>query len=139
LKQGTRVPCGQMFSRFLRKWWPALIMLAAIFVFSSIPLAEMPALGGWDTIVKKGGHAFGYGLLAVAFWRGLEWKRKLIWLPLLLAVLYAATDEFHQSLVPGRHPSPIDVGIDAIGSSIMLALWAWARAARAKTDRRPAQ
>jgi len=99
----------------------------------------MPVLGGWDTIVKKGGHAFGYGLLAVAFWRAFKWKGRLFWLALLLAVLYAATDEFHQSFVPGRHASPIDVGIDAIGSSLMLALWAWIRTGRAKTDRPPAQ
>jgi VanZ family protein len=128
-----------MMLRALRAWWPALVMIAAIFAFSSIPLSDMPVFGGWDMIVKKGGHAFGYGLLAVAFWRGFEWKERLFWLPLLLAVLYAATDEFHQSFVPGRHPSPVDVGIDAIGSSIVLALWAWIRAAWAKTHRPPAQ
>ena len=121
-----------MMPRFLRRWWPAFVMMAAIFAFSSIPSADMPPLGSWDVIVKKGGHALGYGLLTVAFWRGLEWKRKLIWLPFLLAVLYAASDEFHQSFVPGRHPSPVDVGIDAIGSSVVLALWAWLRAGKAK-------
>jgi VanZ family protein len=114
-------------------------MIAVIFAFSSIPLNDMPALGHWDTIVKKGGHALGYGLLAIAFWRGCEWRKGLFWLPILLSVLYAATDELHQSFVPGRHPSPIDVGIDALGSSIMLALWAWFRAARAKNDRPVAQ
>ena len=110
-------------------------MIAAIFIFSSIPSNDMPGFGSWDTIVKKGGHMLGYGLLAVAFWRGLEWKRNLFWLPLLLAVAYAATDEFHQSFVPGRHSSPVYVGIDAIGSSIVLGLWAWIRAAWAKTHR----
>jgi VanZ family protein len=114
-------------------------MIAAIFAFSSIPQKEMPILGGWDTIVKKGGHMLGYGLLTVAFWRGFEWKKKLFWVPFMLAVLYAATDEFHQSFVPGRHSSVADVGIDAIGSSVMLALWALARVAWAKTDRPPAQ
>ena len=112
-------------------------MIAAIYAFSSIPSTEMPVLGAWDAFVKKGAHAFGYGLLAIAFWRGCEWRKGLLWLPALLSVLYAATDELHQSFVPGRHPSPVDVGIDAIGSSIMLALWAWGRAARART--RPAQ
>ena len=128
-----------MVLRFLRAWWPSLVMIAAIFTFSSIPQNDMPVFGGWDMIAKKGGHALGYGLLAVSFWRGLEWKSRLIWLPLLLAVLYAATDEFHQSFVPGRHASPVDVGIDAIGSSLILALCAWIRTARAKTDRPPAQ
>lgn len=114
-------------------------MLAAIFAFSSIPSTEMPTFGSWDAYVKKGAHAFGYGLLAIAFWRGCEWRKGLLWLPVVLAVLYAAIDEFHQSFVPGRQPSPIDVVIDAIGSSLMLSLWAWLRAARTKTNRRPAQ
>jgi VanZ family protein len=120
-----------MMLRFLRAWWPAFAMIAAIFMFSSIPSSQMPVFGGWDVIVKKGGHMLGYGLLTVAFWRGFEWKKRLFWLPFVLAVLYASTDEFHQSFVPGRHSSPVDVGIDAIGSAILLSLWAWARTARA--------
>lgn len=41
-------------------------------------------------------------------------------LPLLLSagifcVVFAATDEFHQSFVAGRGPSVMDVGIDSIG------------------------
>ena len=112
-------------------------MMAAIFAFSSIPQREMPMFGGWDTLVKKGGHAFGYALLTTAFWSGLEWKKRLFWLPFLMAVLYAATDELHQILVPGRHPSPIDVGIDAIGSSVAIGFWTLIRAGRAKA--KPAQ
>ena len=34
---------------------------------------------------------------------------------MLVGALYAASDEFHQSFVPGRGPSIIDVGIDSLG------------------------
>lgn len=34
---------------------------------------------------------------------------------MLVGVLYAASDEFHQSFVPGRGPSIVDVGIDSLG------------------------
>ena len=34
---------------------------------------------------------------------------------MLVGVLYAASDEFHQSFVPGRSPSIVDVGIDSLG------------------------
>ncbi len=34
---------------------------------------------------------------------------------MLVGVLYAASDEFHQSFVPGRGPSIVDIGIDSLG------------------------
>jgi len=115
---------------FIRRWGPALLMIVLIFLFSSISSKEMPRFGVVDLIVKKGGHAIGYGLLAAAFWRALHWNKRLWWLPLLLAALYAVSDEFHQSFVPGRHPSPVDVGIDSAGAAISIAACAFARIAR---------
>jgi len=38
-----------------------------------------------------------------------------------LAALYAATDEVHQSFVPGRTPSPWDVLIDGAGAALAVA------------------
>jgi VanZ family protein len=40
-----------------------------------------------------------------------------IFLSVLLTILYAATDEFHQSFVPSRSASVTDVMIDAAGGS----------------------
>ncbi len=95
-------------------------MMAVIFGFSSIPSQEMPSFGGLDFSIKKFGHAFGYGLLAVAYLRGLGYKR--FWLAWLMAVLFSATDEFHQSFVPGRNPSLWDVFLfDNLGA--LAGLW----------------
>ena len=82
-------------------------MMVIIFGFSSIPSKEMPSFGGLDFSVKKFGHALGYGLLAAAYLRGLGGKRH--WLAWLMAILFALSDEFHQSFVPGRNPSLWDV------------------------------
>jgi len=66
----------------------------------------------------------GYGLLALSYWRGLGFNKKRIWFAWLLSIAYAATDEFHQSFVAGRHPSPVDVLLfDGVGAGI--ALWIW--------------
>ncbi|MDI1321017.1 MAG: VanZ family protein, partial [bacterium] len=43
-------------------------------------------------------------------------------LALLLAAVYAATDEFHQSFVPGRTASLGDVLIDITGAFVALAV-----------------
>ena len=95
--------------------------MAIIFIFSATPATNLPNFGSFDYWVKKGGHVVGYGLLSLSFWHGLKWDNKLIWWAWFLAVVYAISDEFHQSFVPGRHPSPLDVALfDATGAAITL-------------------
>jgi len=65
----------------------------------------------------------GYGLLTLAYIYGFGNKiSKVQWVVLFLAVLYALTDEWHQSYVPGRYGSLWDVVIDALGSIISIFL-----------------
>lgn len=111
---------------FFYRWGPALLVMAVIFAFSSTPGKDLPSFGGIDFLVKKGGHMLGYALLGLAYWRGLKWDRKTIWLAWILAVIYAATDEFHQSFIAGRHPSWIDVFLfDGGGAAFGLFLCYW--------------
>jgi VanZ family protein len=113
--------------KYLR-WLPAVIMMAAIFIFSATPGNELPNYGFWDFLVKKGGHTLGYGLLALSYWYALNagQKPKLPVVAWLLAVLYAATDEFHQSFTPGRHATPLDVLIyDNLGAAFAMFLATW--------------
>lgn len=102
-------------------------MMAVIFGFSSVPSTEMPIFGFLDIIVKKGGHALGYGLLALFYLRGLKGDGKDLKIPWLylawmMTLVYSATDEFHQSFVSGRQPAATDVLIDALGAAIALIL-----------------
>lgn len=108
--------------KFVMKWLPALLMMLAIFLFSagSAMDAENALI---KRIVNKGGHMVGYGVLALSFWRGLEFKDNRRWLAWILAVLYAVTDEYHQSFVPGRFPSLFDVLVyDNLGAFISVGL-----------------
>lgn len=106
------------------RWVPALILMIVIFLFSSRTSNELPNFGGLDYFVKKSAHGIGYGLLALSYLRALPNRNyKLAW---LLAVLYSATDEFHQSFVPGRHPAATDVLIfDNLGAMIALLIHYW--------------
>jgi VanZ family protein len=93
-----------------------------IFFFSSQPSSNLPDFNWLDRIVKKGGHMVGYGLLAVAYWRVFDLKGERRWLVWLLCMLYAVSDEWHQSKVPGRHPSAWDIMIfDNFGA--LISLW----------------
>ena len=107
---------------FIYRWVPSILIMAVIFKFSSTPGNKLPNFGSIDAWVKKGGHMLGYALLSLTYWHGLKWDKKVVWWAWIFAVLYAVTDEFHQSFVPGRHPSPYDVILfDATGAAI--ALW----------------
>ena len=111
---------------WLKRWGPAILVMGLIFVASNTSGSDIPKFGIYDLLVKKGGHMFGYALLAAAYFHALDnGKRKpriLFLLTVLLAVIYAASDEFHQSFTPGRSPAVMDVCIDAIGSIIGMAV-----------------
>lgn len=114
---------------FIKRWGFAGLIMAIIFWASATPSSDIPKFGGWDTLVKKGGHAFGYGLLALAYQHGLangqRPSKSQAALSVLLAVLYAVTDEFHQGFTRGRTPAWLDVVIDGAGASVVTGLRLW--------------
>ena len=101
--------------------------MAAIFFLSSLPASRLPYYGAYDILIKKGGHALGYALLGLAYFyalpprlsTGYKWM-----VALLMAILFALSDEFHQSFVEGRTSSLYDVVIDGIGAAVALTLGA---------------
>ncbi len=108
----------------MKRWGPALVMMGLIFFASSIPSDSMPKVENFDTLVKKGGHMLGYGLLGLSLMRAQErssWKS--IGLALAGCLLYAISDEFHQSFVPGRNAALVDVGIDMTGCLVALVIF----------------
>jgi VanZ family protein len=112
---------------WIKRWGPAVIMMALIFIASSIPGAKLPQIGFWDTLAKKGGHIIGYALLSAAFLHAVcNGKRPRpiqVVAALCLTILYAVSDELHQGFTLGRTPSVRDVFIDAFGGLIGIALW----------------
>ncbi len=106
------------------RWFPAVFFMAVIFAFSSQPGDKLPSFLDWDYVIKKMGHAIGYGLLALSYFHFLKYNPKKYWLAWLLAVTFSVTDEFHQSFVPGRHASAFDVLIfDNLGAAFALLLY----------------
>lgn len=104
----------------LVRWMPALMVMLVIFLLSGIEAEDMPTLGFWDTLVKKGGHLLGYGILALCFWYGMHWELQRTWTALCLTILYAITDEVHQLFVPGRHASLVDILVFDTGGALLF-------------------
>jgi VanZ family protein len=99
-----------------------------------------------QTVVRKGGHVSEYALLSVLLFRALQgamplmrresppgagpshWRWRHAAVALLAAVLYAASDEWHQGFVPSRDGRARDVLWDSAGAVAGLAgWWAWGR------------
>lgn len=104
----------------LQRIWLPLFWMGLIFLASSQPSDALPTFT-WDLLVKKGGHFIGYALLAFSWRWALADAPYARWKSLLWTVLYAASDEWHQAFVPGRHPAFADVFIDSLGA--VFALW----------------
>jgi VanZ family protein len=110
---------------YFRRLGPALIVMGIIFLSSGAPLSALPSFGIWNFLVYKAAHICGYALLAAAFYHALNGGRGAarIRIAFYLTVLYALSDEWHQRFVSGRNCSLQDVGIDAIGALIGLAIF----------------
>ena len=99
-------------------WAPFVAALGVVFWLSSLPDVPVPR-HVWDKLLHAVGYA-GLGVLAMrAFHGGLVRPRPV---PTVLAgltvILWGISDEFHQSFVPGRDASALDVLADAVGFAI---------------------
>ena len=115
--------------RWLWYWLPPLACMGLIYFFSAQP--DLPqAPGPWlDLVVKKAGHATAYGVLAWLYLRALcQHSGKDVRSTALrvasvgLAIAYALSDEYHQTFVPGRNGSLLDVAVDGVGASLAMLL-----------------
>ena len=101
-------------------WWTAVVLwMGAIFAVSSIPSVATPFEPFFDFTFKKLAHMAEYATLTVFLFNALlvhfSKKPPALLTAALIATLYAFSDEWHQTFVPGREGTLRDVGIDALG------------------------
>jgi VanZ family protein len=135
--------------RTYTQWLPVILWMGVIFMMSSdLGSAEhtsriLEPLVLWikpdasreefelvHFLVRKLGHLSEYAILALLILRAIKRSlnptpKKVSWqmviVTLLVAAAYAATDEWHQSFVPGRTAALGDVLIDSSGALAGLA------------------
>ncbi|MHB1132393.1 MAG: VanZ family protein [Chloroflexota bacterium] len=122
----------------LSRWLPVVVWLGVIFAFSALPAGNLPS-GVWP--VQKLAHVGEYALLALLLQRALSGhglrtaiSSMLAW---LFAIVYGASDEFHQSFVSGRNPALADVVIDGFGAALGIVTVVWLRHRRETEQNRP--
>lgn len=110
----------------LLSWLWVILWLAVIYWFSDQPYLKSELKPLWDLILRKIAHMAEYFVLTYLIFKAinnykLKFKVVLI-ISLILILIAAVLDEFHQSLVAGRSASVIDVVIDGLGGIILIIL-----------------
>jgi VanZ family protein len=112
--------------RFVRYWLPAIIWMTVIFLVSSKQRVSVSDQESTNFLVFKTLHMMEYAFLYFLLFRGfysLKFKNlslpERLLIPFIVAMFYAATDEFHQTLTPHREGTPRDVIIDTAGIFFM--------------------
>ena len=114
-------------AKIFSRWGPIIIWAGVIFTFSSISTLPKAEIIWWDFILKKSAHIIEYAIFFLLLIRALNptspkklmpqsVKSKTWLIAFVVAILYALTDEYHQSFVPGRTAKLTDVGFDIIGA-----------------------
>ncbi len=108
-------------------WSRVALWCGVIFALSAVPnrsgkAADFEtAFGILEFAARKLCHLAEYAVLLVLTYRALETDSgkpvpgQMI-LSFLFVLLYAATDEWHQSFVFGRNGTPADIFVDSIGA-----------------------
>lgn len=104
-----------------------VVWMALIWFLSSQSTLDVGLSGFWDVLFKKSAHVFVFAILGLLLVKLLlghrQWNKTddkltfsgFLLLTFFLGVIYAILDELHQSFVPSRTASIVDVGIDIIG------------------------
>ena len=87
--------------------------MGLIFFLSAQPHLPRHSYHLIDLLLKKAAHLFEYAVLAILLQRGMGNGHG--WWALLIGGLYAISDEFHQSFVPGRNRELLDLAFDILG------------------------
>jgi VanZ family protein len=141
----------------VKQWIPVVLWAAVIFNFSTDAFSSsntstiLKELLSWlipgitaeqlDVIhpaLRKFGHWAEYFVLSVLLLRALESEWRISWQwrsglwTLLLVLVYAASDELHQALVPSRSAVVHDVLVDFFGGTCGV-LWMYTLRKRSNT------
>ncbi len=107
----------------------AMACMSLIFLFSSLPADRLGPDSMSLDVLKKVGHCVEFGVLAILYLYAMKGERSVgeagmvvFLLSFLFTVLFATTDEYHQSFTPGRHSSVVDVFIDSCGAIVVLSI-----------------
>lgn len=120
--------------RALRRWGPVVAWMAVIYLLSAQSQFPQPEQRWLDFVLEKSAHIIEFAVLGILLLRALEPQgardRRFTGAAVLLAWLYALSDEYHQAFVPGRAADWTDIAADWTGALVATWLWSYVRSTR---------
>jgi len=115
--------------RLIFFWLPPVLWMGLIYFLSSFHKLQASPVSWQDFIIRKGAHFIEYAVLYFLFYRALRklnnfTVKEILSIALVLTVVYALTDEYHQTLVFGRTGKVFDIGVDSLGAAFGL-VFSW--------------
>lgn len=106
-------------SKKLTNYLAVLVWCGLIFILSNSPRITTVDSQVIDFALKKIAHFIEYFILGMLTYRATN----NILISISFCILFAVSDEFHQSFIPGREPRVRDVIIDSFGSITAIIIW----------------
>lgn len=106
----------------IQNWLLVFLWMGLIFFLSHQPDLKSGLPDFWDFIFRKIAHITEYAILTWLLFRALIPHKRALLAAIIFSLLYAISDEYHQTFVFGRQGCLRDVLIDSLG--ILLAV-AW--------------
>jgi VanZ family protein len=105
-------------------WLPAVVWAGFIFFISAQPKETFERFGLTGLLLSTMGHLLTYALLMLLVALALHYGSKIptrfvLATAFVIIALYGLTDEYHQSFVPGRSPTPVDWLVDLAGAALV--------------------
>jgi VanZ family protein len=122
------------------RFLPLVLAMGSIFYLSHQPGSSLslPEIVNIDKLL----HCLAYAVLGLTFLLALPlpWRQQRPMLTgcavVLFCFFYGATDEWHQSFIPGRYASTADLAADTVGGLLAaVGDWGWQQRRKTKKTR----
>ncbi len=120
----------KQFKKIVYYWLPQILLMVLIFFLSSHHRVSITEESTIDFVIFKSLHMIEYGALFFLTTRAIlhtstQSKKHALLYAFIFCVLFAFSDEIHQTFVPTREGKLRDVLIDTVGISVVY--WKYAK------------
>jgi VanZ family protein len=109
------------------RWLVLIAWMALITYWSnqpSLPIDQPRIADAMHNFQHRAAHVLAYGLMGLLAWWATDGKPRAILMAIAITSIFGATDELHQSFIPGRRAAIDDWLLDTASAAAAIAITA---------------